>query len=418
MSLQGPIVVVAEKRSSKLLEAISTAGAFPVIETSCEDAAAAIAAADPTAIILADSRAATDTALAECLSRDITRKIPIVPVVACAGPEDTLSYREALMIGREATPAAVTARVASVLRVRTLHASVLRRAEAAHAAGKAVPQTSSSDPIDDATVILAGRGRTYPDLSVGIGEQTGLIGVLTLEAAARFLKTRDADGLVIGDGFHPQSVEAILTVVAEDSRFRDLPIGIIGHQLSIDERELPHLVFADNPSSLITKILPLVRLHAFERRLRRTLENFDQDGVVDPATGLLYHAAFIAELDRVMRDADQHSAGLSVARFIFDASFDNRAINDAARMIGKLKRTVDFACRDDDGTILVAFAETDMRRAQAVTRRLSNVLKHTMLLPENPRAAATPRVTLTRRKPADTVASLLSRVTIPAVAAE
>jgi hypothetical protein len=418
MSLQGPIVVVAEKRSSQLLEAISTAGAFPVIETSCDDAAAAIAAADPTAIILADSRAATDTALAECLSRDITRKIPMVPVVACAGPDDTLSYRDALMIGREATPAAVTARVASVLRVRSLQASVLRRAEAAQAAGKAVPQTSNTDPIEDATIILAGRGRTYPELSVGIGEQTGLIGVLSVEAAARFLKTRDADGLVIGDGFHPQSVEAILTVVAEDSRFRDLPIGVIGHQLSIDERELPHLVFADNPSSLITKILPLVRLHAFERRLRRTLENFEQDGVVDPATGLLYHEAFIAELERVMRDADQRSAGLSVARFIFDPSFDSRAINDAARMIGKLKRTVDFACRDDDGSILLAFAETDLRRAQAVTRRLSNVLKHTMLLPENSHAAVTPRVTLTRRKPADTVASLLSRVTIPAVAAE
>jgi GGDEF domain-containing protein len=305
-----------------------------------------------------------------------------------------------------------------VLRVRTLHASVLRRAEAAQAAGRAVPQTSGTDPIEEATVILAGRGRTYPDLSVGIGEHTSVIGVLTIEAAARFLKTRDADGLVIGDGFHPQSVEAILTVVAEDSRFRDLPIGVIGHQLSIDERELPHLVFADDPDSLIVKILPLVRLHAFERRLRRTLENFDQDGVVDQANGLLCQPAFIAELDRVIRDADQRSDGLSLARFTFDDSFDDRALNDAARMIGKLMRSADFACRDDDGTILVAFAETDLRRAQAVTKRLTNVLKHTMLLPDQPRATPTPRVTLTRRKPADTVASLLSRVTIPAVAAE
>lgn len=418
MSLQGPIVVVAENRSPRLLEAISIAGAFPVIETSPENAAAAIAAADPTAIILADSRAATDTALAACLARDITRKAPIVPVVACAGPEDILSYPEALMIGREATPAAVTARVASVLRVRTLHASVLRRTEAAQAAGRNAPQMANTDPIEDATVILAGRGRTYPELSVGIGEHTGVIGVLTIEAAARFLKTRDTDGLVIGDGFHPQSVEAVLTVVAEDSRFRDLPIGVIGHQLSIDERELPHLVFADDSQSLIGKILPLVRLHAFERRLRRMLENFNQDGIVDPATGLLHHAAFVAELDRVMRDADLRSTGLSVARFTFDARFDNRAINDAARIIGKLMRGADFACCDDDGTILVAFAETDMRRAQAVTRRLSNVLKHTMTLPDNPHTAATPRVTLTRRKPADTVASLLSRVTIPAVAAE
>lgn len=418
MSLQGPIVVVAENRSAKLLEAISTAGAFPVIEVSCADAAAAIDATAPTAIILADSRAATDPALADVLARTVTHKAPIVPVVACAGPEDKLPYRDALTIGRSATPAAVTARVASVLRVRTLHASALRRAEAAKSAGRTVPQAVTTDPIQNATVILAGRGRTYPSLSMGLGQRTGVLGALTIEAAARYLKTRDTDGLVIGDGFAPHKVEAILTVVAEDSRYRDLPIGVIGNQLSIDERELPHLVFADDSESLVAKILPLVRLHAFESRLRGMLETLDQDGTVDPTNGLFYHEAFVAELDRVLREAGERSVGLSLARFTFDAGFDNRALNDAARIISKLVRGGDFGCRDDDGTILLAFAETDLRRAQAVTRRLTNVLKHTMLFPGKPSAYATPRVILTRRKPADTVASLLSRVTIPAVAAE
>ena len=91
-----------------------------------------------------------------------------------------------------------------------------------------MPPTPINDPIDDATVILAGRGRSYPHLSVALGEQTGVIGVLTIEAAARYLKSRDADGLVIGDGFYPHNVDALLTVIAEDSRFRDLPVGVIG----------------------------------------------------------------------------------------------------------------------------------------------------------------------------------------------
>jgi len=418
MSLQGPVIVVSEKRSSKLVEAISIAGTFPVIETCCDRAPTVIAAADPTAIILADRRAATDRGLADCLNSHINRTGPIVPVIACAGSEDTLPYRDALMIGRECTPAAVSSRLASVLRVRTLHASVLRRMETIRISGKTVPPMPDSDPLEDATVILAGRSRSYPELSVGLGSQTGLIGVLTIEAAARFLRNRDADGLVIGDGFQPQSVEAVLSVVAENSRFRDLPIGVLGDQLSIDERELPHLIFADDAQSLIRKILPLVRLHAFERRLRRMLENFDQEGAMDPDTSLLYPAAFIAELERLLRDASQRSSGLSLARFIFDPGFDERAIQDACRLIGKIKRSADLACLEDDGTVLLAFAETDMRRAQQVTRRISNVLKHSMVLPGNPRQPATPRVILTRRKSADTVASLLSRVTIPAVAAE
>ena len=98
-------------------------------------------------------------------------------------------------------PQAVAARIASALRVRALHAALLRRAETAKAAGQPMPPVPDNDPLGDATVILAGRGRSYPLLSVGLGQQTGLIGVLTIEVAARYLKSRDADGLVIGDGF-------------------------------------------------------------------------------------------------------------------------------------------------------------------------------------------------------------------------
>jgi hypothetical protein len=66
----------------------------------------------------------------------------------------------------------------------------------------------------------------------------------------------------------------------------------------------------------------------------------------------------------------------------------------------------------------VAFAETDPKHAQVVARRLASVLKHTMLHPQRGRAPAAPRVTLTGRKSADTVSSLLERITAVKVAAE
>jgi len=66
---------------------------------------------------------------------------------------------------------------------------------------------ATSDPLGDATVLVAGRGRSYPALSVAIGERVGLVGALSVESAARALNVRDIDGMVIGDGFGPRIVE-------------------------------------------------------------------------------------------------------------------------------------------------------------------------------------------------------------------
>ncbi|MFN3351703.1 GGDEF domain-containing protein, partial [Pseudorhodoplanes sp.] len=314
MSLQGPVVVVAEQPAPDLIAALAAAGAFPVVEASCAQASAAIAAADPSAIVLADPKAASDLGLGESLARTMTRRMPIVPVVACAAADDIPAYRDALALPFELPPDIVAARLLSVLRVRALHASVLRRADAAREAGEALPQSPTSDPLDEATVILAGRGKSYPQLSVALGERTGLIGVLTIEAAARHLKSRDADGLVIGEGFYPHNVEALLTVISEDSRFRDMPVGIVGRPLDVEISKLPHLIFGSDPLHLVSRILPLVRLHAFEARLRRTLDAFVKDGVIDPVTGLMCEPAFMAELERVIADAGRRSSGLSLAR--------------------------------------------------------------------------------------------------------
>jgi GGDEF domain-containing protein len=417
MSLQGPVVVVAEQPLPDLVAAISAAGAFPVIEASCAQASAAIAAADPCAIVLADAHAASDPGLGESLTRSMTRRAPIVPVVACAAANDPLSYREALALPVDAAPSAVATRLSSVLRVRALHASVLRRAEAARSAGHALPLTPVNDPLEDATVILAGRGKSYPGLSVALGERTGVIGVLTIEAAARYLRSRDADGLVIGDGFIPTNVDALLTVIAEDSRFRDMPVGLIGQPVGIvDTRRLPHFVSASDAECLVSRILPLVRLHAFEARLRRTLDAFVKDGVIDPATGLMSEPAFTAELERVMRDSSRRSGGLSVARLMFDAGIDARALNDAARLVSKLVRGADFACRANDNSILIAFVDTAPRQAQLVAKRLVGVLRNTMLQGDRRRAPA-PEVALTAWRSSDTALSLLARITPSMVAA-
>ena len=109
-------------------------------------------------------------------------------------------------------------------------------------------------------------------------------------------------------------------------------------------------------------MVPLVRMHAFEARLKRMLKALDTDGMFDPETGLLTRESFWRDLTKAMADAADRSQALSVARYSFDGPLDPRAGMDGARLVTRLIRNIDFACRDDDGSILVAF--TPDRSAQ------------------------------------------------------
>ena len=80
-------------------------------------------------------------------------------------------------------------------------------------------------------------------------------------------------------------------------------------------------------------------------------------------------------------------------------------------------RSADFACRQDDGSIVTAFTSTDLRAAHVVARRLASVIKHTLLGPHRRNPAQT-NVTLATLKPGDTAITLMARVAARTVAAE
>ena len=147
-----------------------------------------------------------------------------MPVLARVTPDGTLPLPVALSVALDDPSERLLARLRSALRVRSLHAAVLRRALNTEPK-VTVPAPAPLDLLDDATVLCVGRGGSYPALSVAIGERVGLIGTLSVETAARYLNARDIDGVVIGEGLGARVVEALLTVLAEDARFRDLPVG-------------------------------------------------------------------------------------------------------------------------------------------------------------------------------------------------
>jgi hypothetical protein len=402
MSHLGPIVIVGSSKNAALSDRLATAGAFPIVCVPWDEATTAITKVQPAAVIadLADVEASAATAVADaCKSAT-----PYTPFIAI-GPIGTAPCDALPFTTPELSLDRLDARLTAALRVRTLHATVLRRMT------EASPdiRLSADDPLQDATVLLVGRGRTYPQLTVALGERVALVGALSIEAAAGHLNARDIDGVVLGDGFSPRIADAFLTVLAEDARFRALPVIVGG---SFAGGALPELANLDivrgSPDEIVAHAVPLLRQHAFEMRLSRTLKSLDTGGVIDPATGLLTSQAFERNWHKAVVDTIESGGAMSAARFSFDGA-DQRARRDAARILGRLMRAADFAAVRDDQSIVTAFAETDLREAHVITRRLASVLRHTALGPGG-KSKIDPAVTLATVKPTDTAETVLKRL--------
>src|SRR4026209_2444498 len=148
MSLQGPLIVVAEQPAAELVQALSTAGAFPIVESKWADAPAAFVTVKPAAIVIAEPGAPANIASARMLCLQVaTVNGPLVPVIARVCGDDDAAVPIALTAaaaahGRAddtaalpiALPADATlpvdrllARLQFAMRVRALHATVLRR---------------------------------------------------------------------------------------------------------------------------------------------------------------------------------------------------------------------------------------------------------------------------------------------------
>lgn len=408
MSQQGPILVVSSGEP-KSFESMSWAAAlsetkmFPVVETSWSEAACAVGQLQPAAVLVSGDAGPGFAALAA----QVADMKPYVPLVVI-DPRMSLPANALPFLPTDGSFGRLSGRLRAALRVRSLHATVLRRIADDPAAQRIL---TDIDPIQDATVLLIGRGAAYPALSVVLGERMGVVGALSIEAAARHLNVRDLDGIVLAEGFSPRVVDAFLIVLAEDVRFRHLPVVVTIEGLT-PNYDLPNLEpISGDPARIAANALPLIRQHAFEARLSRTLKSIDAGGLLDPRTGLLTLAAFNRDLATAVYQTQSRGGGLSAARFWFNPKHQ-RAQLDGARIASRLMRRMDFGAAQDDGSIVVVFAETDLRNAHMIARRLSSVMTHTIHARREQRVE--PDVTVATLLAADSAKSILARLTAEA----
>jgi hypothetical protein len=398
MSQQGPILVVSTSGRPTFAFALDEAKLFPVIDTALADAPRAVEQLRPGAVLVA--MAGVSQAAFDALAKHIASRELYLPLIAVdpsgALPENAIAFAQG------DAPERLLARLNAALRVRSLHATVMRRLDPAKRTAIA-----EIDTARDTTVLLIGRGGAYPALSVALGERMGVVGALSIEAAAKHLSTRDIDGIVLGEGFTPRVVDAFLTVLTEDPRFRNLPVVMTSGDPALS-CDLANLEIADGDPAMVTAVaLPLIRQHAFEAHLSRTLRSIDAEGLIDARTGLLTQPAFERDFATAVYQTQSRGGGLSVARFAFDPGHP-RAQFDGARIISRLMRQTDFGAIEKDGCVVVAFAETDLRNAHMIARRLSAVMRHTSHGKRDTRSE--PLVTVATLMPNDSAKSLLARL--------
>ena len=398
---QGLIIVVADDKSPAFAAVLGEA-MFPVIETNWAEASRAVTQLHP-AVVIAAASEGKDARL-DALARQISTVQPYLPLLAI-DPKDVLPENAIPFSQTNGKPDRLIPRLRAALRVRTLHATVLRRLDDQAAVELDIGKIK---PVRDATVLLVGRGGAYPALSVALGERMGVVGALSIEAAAKHLNTRDIDGIVLGEGFTDRVVDAFLTVLSEDARFRNLPIVATLAGL-VPNYDLPNLeVIIGDHIHVAANALPLIRQHALEAYLSRTLRSLDAGGLLDTLTGLLTVEAFDRDFRSAVEQTLANGGGLSVARFAFDPT-NTRARFDGARLLSRLMRQMDFGVLHEDGSALVVFTETDLRTAHVIARRLLSVMRHTSHDRRDGRRSE-PAVSVATLEPSDTPQSLLARL--------
>jgi GGDEF domain-containing protein len=400
MSQQGPILVISDDPRPTLVAALDEAKLFPVVEAPWADASRAVIDVQPAAVLAGMSGVSRSDVAG--LAKQIEAQKPYLPLIAFE-PSFALPDNAIPFWPHGENFDRLVARLRGSLRTRALHLTVLRRL------GDTQVKTDlpSADPARDASVLLIGRGGAYAALSVALGERMGVVGAFSMEAAANHLASRDINGVVLGEGFSARVVDAFLTVLSEDARFRSLAVVLTSDELA-PTQNLPNLeIITGEPGDVAAGALPLIRQHAFEAQLGRTLRAIEAEGLLDPQTGLLTRKAFDRDFAVAVDQTKLRGGGLSVARFAFDAN-NPRAQLDGARIISRLMRQMDFGAARRDGSVIVLFADTDLRTAHTIARRLSAVMRHTASGKRGEHSE--PSVTVASLLPSDTPASLLARL--------
>src|ERR1044071_4708232 len=124
MALSGPVLVVSGE-ANDVCEALTRGGNLPMREVLPAAAAASATKMKPSAVVLAGCTEDVADAIGKKIAKLEGPIVPLLAVIRDSAP----AFANALPISAETVPTRLVPRLRAALRIRALHATVLRRAE-------------------------------------------------------------------------------------------------------------------------------------------------------------------------------------------------------------------------------------------------------------------------------------------------
>src|SRR5665213_1551109 len=124
MSQQGPVIVVSAAGRPSFAAALDETRVFPIIDAGWNDVSRAVETLQPAAVLVAMANAAEPRL--EALAGQIAARQPYLPLIA-VDPQMALPKNAIPLSLAGGNPDRLLARLRAALRVRTLHATVMRR---------------------------------------------------------------------------------------------------------------------------------------------------------------------------------------------------------------------------------------------------------------------------------------------------
>src|SRR6187549_470623 len=124
MSDQATIVAVSNQQPAAFATALAESNIFPVVDATWAEALDAVARVQPAAVVV--SASADDMPTFQALAKRLGAKQPYVPLIAI-DPATDLPGHAIPLTQTDGNFDRLSARLRNALRVRTLHATVMRR---------------------------------------------------------------------------------------------------------------------------------------------------------------------------------------------------------------------------------------------------------------------------------------------------
>ena len=329
-----------------------------------------------------------------------TGRLPVILLGERAGLNGTQA--EAMRAARvdeimfaPVSPAQVSGRINSLVRLSTMHEELVRRLNTSAKYGVDAPADVAPPRIvSDASVLVVGATRDFPAIEEALAKDATLVGALTATTALDYMMRRDFDAIIVDLNGTPEPFLEMARSARMNSQLYNTPIVMLA---APDDIGNPARAFENGYTDVLGKpidqhelhgrVMSLVRELRFRDSLRHIYSQARHMATSDGLTGLYSKGFLLEHLRAVLNDSSRWNEAVSLAFFeivnmpaINDQHgyvIGDRIIRQVGEMMGMLVRGEDLTARYSGPRFVVVLPDTAPEYADVAVRRIIGVVNYT-----------------------------------------